>query len=79
MARLPIRLRRVYYPETDHLYIELSTAAGADADEVAPGVVVDYDADGQIVGIDVEDASKRVDLSRLEAEGLPTQSLAVRP
>ena len=68
-----------YYPDTDHLYIELSPKPGADADEVAPGVVVDYDAEGQIVGIDVEDASKRVDLTRLEADGLPTHTLAVRP
>lgn len=67
-----------YYAGTDHLYIELSATPGADADEVAPGVVVDYDAQGQIVGIDVEDASKRVDLSRLESEGLPAHTLAVR-
>ncbi len=67
-----------YYPDTDHLYIELSATPGAEADEVAPGVVIDYDALGQIVGIDVEDASKRVDLSRLDAEGLPAHSLTLR-
>lgn len=66
-----------YYPETDHLYIELSPTPGADADEVAPGVVLDLDANGQVVGIDVEDASKKVDLSRLEAEGLPTRTVAL--
>lgn len=57
---------------------ELSTIPGADADEVAPGVVMDCDAHGQIVGIDVEDASKRVDLSRVESEGLPVGPITGR-
>ena len=42
--------------------------------EVAPGVVLDFDAEGHVVGIDSDHASKIVDLSKLEAESLPVTS-----
>ncbi len=60
-----------YYIDTDSLYIELSHKPSSDSQEVAPGVVLDFDEQGHLVGIDVDNASKTVDLSRLEAEGLP--------
>ena len=64
-------MRFQYYPETDSLYIDLSEKPGVDAREVAPGVVLDFDADGRLVGIDIDHASQMVNLSRLEAEALP--------
>jgi uncharacterized protein YuzE len=60
-----------YYPETDSLYIELSDRPGAETREVAPGLVVDLDEDGQVVGFDIDGASRHVDLSSLETESLP--------
>jgi len=60
-----------YYQDTDSLYIELSDKVGADSQEVAPGVVLDFDAEGHVVGIDIDHASQIVDLSKLEAEALP--------
>lgn len=60
-----------YYPETDSLYIDLSEKAGIDAREVAPGVVLDFDAEGKLVGIDIDHASRIVNLSRVDAEALP--------
>jgi uncharacterized protein YuzE len=60
-----------YYVETDSLYIDLSERASVDSREVSPGVVLDFDAEGHLVGIDIDGASKVVDLSRLEAEALP--------
>ena len=60
-----------YYPETDSLYIDLSQKVSADSQEVAPGVVLDFDAEGHLVGIDIDHASQFVDLSQLEAESLP--------
>ena len=66
-----------YYPETDTLYIELSPTPGADAVEISSGVVIDYDHEGKPVGIDIDNASKVVDLTRLEAEALPLKALAV--
>ena len=66
-----------YYPETDTLYIELSPRPGVDVVEISPGIVIDYDQDGKPVGIDIDNASKVVDLTRLEAEALPLKALAI--
>jgi uncharacterized protein YuzE len=66
-----------YYPETDSLYIDLSTKTSTDSQEVSQGVVLDFDEDGKIVGIDIQHASQIVDLSRLEAEALPVQNLSI--
>jgi uncharacterized protein YuzE len=66
-----------YYPETDSLYIDLADRPSADSREVAPGVVIDVDENGTIVGIDIDRASRVVDLSRLEAVQLPVASVAV--
>ena len=66
-----------YYAETDSLYIDLSEKTSADSTEVAPGVILDFDAEGNLVGIDIDHASKIVDLMRLEAQALPIQSFAV--
>ncbi len=59
-----------YYPETDSLYIELKAGPGSETREVAPGVNADFAADGTIVGLDIEGAS-RLDLGTLEAQGIP--------
>ena len=64
-------MRFKYYPETDSLYIDLAEKQSADSREAAPGVVLDFGADGALVGIDIDHASKVVDLSRLEAESVP--------
>ncbi len=60
-----------YDDETDSLYIELREQPGASAIEVAEGVVFDLDENGRLVGIDIQHASKVVDLTRLEAIALP--------
>ena len=63
---------RVHYDaETDSLYISLSENVSTDSREVAPGVVLDFDADGHLVGIDIDRASQVVDLSRVETQALP--------
>lgn len=60
-----------YYPETDSLYIDLNDKPSADSREIADGLVVDFDADGNIVGIDIQHASQKLDLKSLETEALP--------
>ncbi len=67
-----------YYRETDSLYIDLSETSSVDSREVAPGVVADFDAEGRIVGIDIEHASVIADLTRVETESLPMSSDTVR-
>ncbi len=66
-----------YYPETDSLYIDLAERSSVDSREVAPGVVLDFDKDGSLVGIDIDRASKIVNLSRLEAQSLPVASVSL--
>jgi len=66
-----------YYPETDSLYIDLSEKASVDSLEVTPGVVLDFDAEGRLVGIDIDHASKVVNLSRLEAKALPVTTVSL--
>jgi uncharacterized protein YuzE len=66
-----------YYPETGSLYIDLSEKTSSDSQEIAPGVVVDFDAQGHIVGIDIDHASKIIDLSRLETNSLPLADLHI--
>ncbi|MCA9770957.1 MAG: DUF2283 domain-containing protein [Myxococcales bacterium] len=66
-----------YDPETDSLYIDLSARPGADAREIAAGVVVDFDADGNVVGIDIQHASEKLDLSTLETDSVPVARLKI--
>ncbi len=67
-----------YYPDTDMLYIAFCEKVSMDSEEVSPGVVVDFDEDGNAVGIELEDASQRADLSSLQAFALPEASSPAR-
>jgi uncharacterized protein YuzE len=62
-----------YYPETDSLYIELSDKTSVESKEVSEGIVLDYDAKGNLVGIDIDNAGKKLDLKKLTLTKLPTQ------
>ncbi|WP_042711518.1 DUF2283 domain-containing protein [Crocosphaera watsonii WH 8501] len=64
-----------YYPETDSLYISLSDKSSVDSQEIAPNIVLDFDEKGKLVGIDIDQASLTVDLTRLEAQSLPIQAV----
>ncbi len=66
-----------YYPETDSLYVELKAGPGADTREVVGGLNVDLDDNGDVVGFDIDHASKRLDLSTLETEALPVRAYKV--
>ena len=60
-----------YYPDTDSLYIDLSERPSAESREISEGVVLDYDAEGNLVGIDIDNASRKVDLKKLTLNKLP--------
>lgn len=64
-----------YYPETDMLYIKLSEGVSTESEEVVPGVVLDFDEHNRVIGVEIEDASKIIDLSRMELRGLPVANL----
>lgn len=61
-----------YYPETDSLYIDLSEKTSVESKEISEGVVLDYDAVGNLVGIDIDNASKKVQLKELILSRLPS-------
>lgn len=60
-----------YYPDTDSLYIDLSEKPSVESLEVSEGIVLDYDASGNLVGIDIDNASKKVELRELILSKLP--------
>jgi uncharacterized protein YuzE len=60
-----------YYPETDSLYIDLSHRTSVESREISEGVVLDYDELGHIVGIDIDNASSKVDLHELMVSKVP--------
>jgi len=64
-----------YYPESDMLYIRFVDRASVESEEVAPGVVLDYDQNNRVIGVEIEDASKSMDLSRLELKAMPIETL----
>jgi uncharacterized protein YuzE len=65
-----------YYPETDSLYIELKSTPGTETVEVVEGLVVDLDEHGDVVGFDIESASRKFDLSKVETVSLPAATAA---
>jgi len=66
-----------YYKDSDMLYIKLASRVSVESEEVSSGVVVDYDENNHAVGIEIEDASKFIDLSRLELSALPISNLVI--
>ena len=66
-----------YFPETDSLYIDLSEQPSTESREISAGVVLDYDANGNLVGIDIDNASAKVDLANLTLSRLPGKVVTV--
>jgi uncharacterized protein YuzE len=57
-------MKVVYDPEVDILTITLSNEVIEESNEDKPGVILDYDAIGNLVGLEILDASKRVNNPR---------------
>jgi uncharacterized protein YuzE len=67
-----------YYAETDSLYIDLADRPSADSREVTPGVVLDFDVAGALVGIDIDRASRVLDMSGLSSGSVPVELVGMR-
>jgi uncharacterized protein YuzE len=61
-----------YYKDTDSLYIDLSSKPSARSEEISEGVVLDYDTDGNIVGIDIDNASRKIELREIILNRIPS-------
>ena len=66
-------MRLNYYPETDSLYIDLSSKPSKESVEISEGIVLDYDNDGYITGIDIDNASHKIDLNEIILNKVPSQ------
>ncbi len=65
-----MEIRVSYDRVADALYIKLKDDKVVDSDEAAPGVIVDFNDKGEIVGIEVLEFSRRdIDLKKLVVEG----------
>ena len=62
-----------YHPKTDSLYIDLSEKQSVETREISEGILLDYDASGNVVGIDIDNASKKVQLKDLLLSKLPSK------
>ena len=63
-----------YFPDTDSLYIDLSSRASVDSREFSDGVVADFDESGNLVGIDIDQAKKKLDLKELDLRKIPFET-----
>ena len=72
-------MKMKYYSDTDSLYIDLSERPSSESLEVAPGIVLDFDDQNRIVGIDIDNASQILNLSELEISSVPSKKLIVSP
>ena len=66
-----IEMKINYYPDTDSLYIEFSDKESSESVEISEGVVLDYDKEGTPVGVDIDNANKKMNLSELVLNKLP--------
>jgi uncharacterized protein YuzE len=60
-----------FFADTDSLSITFRDQPSVDSKERSAGVVIDYDAAGRVVGIDIDSARHKVDLTRVVLNRLP--------
>lgn len=70
-------MRIKYYKETDSLYIDLSEGSSKESLEIAPGIVIDFDENNHIVGIDIDRASQILNLSQVEVSDFPSKKMVL--
>jgi len=59
------KMRMHYSKEADAIYIRLKESKIVDSDEVSDGVIMDYDKDGNVVGIEILWVSEKADIDQL--------------
>ena len=64
-------MKLAYHADTDSLYVEFTERPSVESAEIAAGVVVDFDGQGRVVGIDIDNARNKVDLDRVVVSAVP--------
>ena len=67
-----------YYADSDMLYIRLAEGTSAESEEIVPGAVLDLNEHNRVVGVEIEDAGRLMDLTRLELRSMPIADLIFR-
>jgi uncharacterized protein YuzE len=67
------KMKLNYYRDTDSLYIDLSSKTSTESREISEGIVLDYDAEGNLVGIDIDNASRKIDLKEVILSKIPAE------
>ena len=69
-------MKLYYYADTDSLYIDLADRPSVTSEEVRPGVVLDLDDQGGLVGIDIDHASRKMDLPLSGSASVPFEAVS---
>jgi len=64
-----------YFKDTDTLYIDIKDTPSVESIEISNGVVLDFDSEGNLTGIEIDNAGKVANLSKIEAKSLPLNNL----
>lgn len=64
-----------YFKETDTLYIDIKDTESVESKEISQGIVLDFDSEGNLTGIEIDNARKVANLSTFEAKSLPLNDL----
>ena len=64
-----------YYSDTDTLYIDLKDTSSIESKEISNGIVLDFDEYGQLTGIEIDNAKKVANISRIETKSLPLKEV----
>lgn len=67
-----------YDADLDQLAVQFAERPSVESEEVSPGFVLDFDADGEVVGFEVEHASRSMDLEHLDVGALPMAEVTLR-
>lgn len=60
-------MKVTHEPETDMLYIDIEDRPSLESFELCDGIVIDLDADEHVVGIEIEDASQKLNVDEFRA------------
>ena len=64
-----------YYKDTDTMYIDFEKGVRSKTKDIAPGILGEFDNDGNLVGIEIDTACNYIDLSNLKTEDFPIGSI----